>query len=311
MKAPAEQQPPSPIVGETATRVRSRWSRLRSSGAGQPAALTALALLVSLLVAGAFAPQIAPNGWNDLNLNTRWQNHPPTLASGHLLGTDNIGRDVLVRTLYGLHTSERAALLAAVFALLIGLGIGGVAGYYGGWVDAALMRIADLVTAFPALMLLYAAYIFLEPVTIWTATAIFALYMWTIVARVVRTNFASLREMEFVQAARALGASDQRIFFRHLLPNVAGTIVVAATSLVGQVILLEATVEFFGLGVPSQVQPSLGNLIGDATASGIGSFNQLGLGWWVWAAPATTLVLILVCLNLIGDGVDSALDPRA
>jgi peptide/nickel transport system permease protein len=304
----AEPQPPF-LTDEPALRLHTRRSRLLRRLRHQPAAITALALLLCLLVVGALAPQLAPHGWNDLNLNPRWQNHPPTLASGHLLGTDNIGRDVLVRTLYGLHTSERAALLAALLALLLGLAVGGIAGYYGGWLDAILMRLADLVTAFPALMLLYAAYIFLEPVTIWTATAIFALYMWTIIARVTRANIATLRESEFVQAARALGATDLRIFFRHLLPNTAGTITVAATALIGQVILLEATVEFFGLGVPSQTQPSLGNLIGDATATGIGSYNQLGLGWWVWATPATILVTILICLNLIGDGINTALDP--
>jgi peptide/nickel transport system permease protein len=274
-------------------------------------ALIALIAVVGLLVAGALAPVLAPGGWNNIDLAARWRNHGPTLADWHLLGTDNIGRDTLVRTLYGIHGSEQAALLAAVLATLLGLAIGGLAGYRGGWLDALLMRVADLITAFPALMLLFAAYIFLEPVSVRTATAIFTLYLWTFAARVVRAGFSALREAEFVQAAHAIGASSRRVFVRHLVPNLTGTIVVAATALVGQVIALEATVEFFGLGVPSQVEPTLGNLIADATGSGIGPYNQLGLGWWVWAAPAAALVLILVCLNLLGDGIDAALDPLA
>jgi len=115
---------------------------------------------------------------------------------------------------------------------------------------------------------------------------------------------------EFVQAARALGVSDRRIFFRHLLPNATGTVIVAATSLVGQIVLVEATIEFFGFGVASLVRPTLGNLIAESTSSGIGRYNVLGLGWWVWTAPAAVLVAILVCTNLVGDGLDAALNPR-
>lgn len=288
-----------------------RLARTLRRLARQPITLTALLALAGVLIAGALAPVIAPGGWNEIDLAPRWQNHAPTLAGGHLLGTDNIGRDVLVRTLYGIHTSEQAALLAALLATVLGVAVGCLAGFAGGWPDALLMRLADLVTAFPALMLLYAAYIFLEPVTIRKATTIFSLYLWTYVARVVRSAFVSLRNVEFVEAARALGASSFRILRRHVLPNAAGAVLVAASALVGQVIMLEATVEFFGLGVSSQIQPSLGNLIGDAAGSGIGPYNDLGLGWWVWAAPATALVLIIVCVNLVGDGLDAALNPTA
>jgi peptide/nickel transport system permease protein len=124
-------------------------------------------------------------------------------------------------------------------------------------------------------------------------------------ARIVRAEIASLREREFVQAALSLGASDRRIFFRHLLPNAISTIIVTATSLLGQVIVLEATLEFFGIDIPSAVQPTLGNLIGDAQN---GSLTN-GLGWWTLATPAGLLVLILVCVNLVGDGLAEALRP--
>ena len=125
------------------------------------------------------------------------------------------------------------------------------------------MRITDLVGVFPALMLLLAIYTWWQPVTAWRATVIFALYLWVPMARVVRAEISSLREREFVQAELSLGASDRRIFFRHLLPNASGTIIIAATSLLGLVFVLEATVEFFGIGVPSDLYPTLGNLIGD------------------------------------------------
>lgn len=292
-------------------RVRSRRSQVWRRFARQKVGLASLSVLVAVLLAGALAPTIAPQGPNSINLSPAWQNHPPMLSGWHLLGTDNIGRDVLVRTLYGIHTSEQAALLAGLLATLLGIAVGALAGYLGGWLDALLMRLADLVTAFPTLMVLYAAFIFLEPVTIRTATVIFTLYLWTFVAHVVRANIAALRELEYVHAARALGASDVRILTRHLLPNITGTALVAATTVVGQIILLEATVEFLGLGVPSQVRPTLGNLLGDAAMSGIGIYNQLGLGWWSWATPAAALVIILVTLNLLGDALDAAVNPTS
>jgi len=156
-----------------------------------------------------------------------------------------------------------------------------------------------------------AAFVYLQPVSVWEATFVFAFSMWAFVARVVRARIASLAVEQFVQAAQSLGASDRRVFFRHLLPNAAGTVVVAATSLVGQIILIEASTEFFGFGVASLIRPTLGNLIAEAASSGIGSYSFLNLGWWVWTAPAALLVILLVCINLVGDGLDLALNPRA
>jgi peptide/nickel transport system permease protein len=275
----------------------------------QPLTLAALAVLLALFILGGLAHELAPQGWNAIDLSGRWQNHAPAFSGWHLFGTDNIGRDVLVRTLWGLHDTEQATLLGALLATLLGVAIGGLAGLYGGWLDAALMRFVDLITAFPAIVLMIMAFFFLQPLTVWKATAVFSLYMWTQVARALRTRITSLGGAEFVQAARALGASDARLFFRHLLPNAAGTVIVAATSLVGQIILVEATAEFFGFGVNSLVRPTLGNLIADATTSGIGSYNQLGLGWWVWAGPAALLALTLISINLVGDGLNTALNP--
>ncbi len=278
------------------------WPRMMR----QPAALVSGFVLIIIFVIGAIEPQITPQSASQIHLGTRFLDNPPTFSlSWHILGTDGIGRLVLVRTLEGLHTSEQSALLATLFATLIGVTVGGISGYRGGSADAMLMRFADMLGIFPALLLLLAAYTYFSPVTVSKATIILACYLWIPVARVVRAEITTLRSREFVQAARSLGASDRRIFFRHLLPNASGTIIIAATTLLGQVIMLEATVEFFGLGVPAEIRPTLGNLIGDGQRNVL----ALGWGWWTWAGPAILLVVILVCANLLGDGVAEALRP--
>jgi len=274
--------------------------------------MSALLLLAALFLAGAFAQRLAPAGWNDIHLASAWQNSGPRLHDGwlRLLGTDHIGRSVLARTIWGLHYSETAALAGALLAGTIGVVLGSLAGLYGGLLDAVLMRIADFATTFPVLVTMIAAFTYLEPITVRKATLVFALYLWAFVARVVRARIKALSAEEFVEAARALGASELRILVRHLLPNAASAVVIATTALVGQIVLVEATAEFFGFGVNSLVRPTLGNLIADSTSGGIGRFNLLGLGWWVWTAPAVALVLVLVCVNLVGDGLATALDPR-
>lgn len=272
--------------------------------------LAALTILVILLAAGGFAHELAPQGWNSIDLSPRWQNHPPAFANGNVFGTDNLGRSILVRTLWGLHFSEQVAVVGALLATTVGVMIGVLAGYYGGVSDSVLMPFADLVGGFPVIILMLIVFAFLRPVTIWDATLVFAFSLWALVARVVRAKIASIRSQEFVEAARALGASDLRIIVRHVLPNASGVIVVALTSLVGQIVIIDATVEFFGFGVDSSLRPTLGNLIANASATGIGVFNEVSLGWWAWGTPALVLVLLLVSINLAGDGFEAALDPR-
>lgn len=271
----------------------------------QPAAVAAGIVLVAIFAVGALAPQITPPGEGLINLSTRWLNHPPMLSVWRLFGTDGSGRDVLARTLAGLHTSEQSAVYGTLLATALGVVIGGIAGFRGGWPDALLMRLADTLGFLPALMLILAAYVYFTPITVFKATVILSCYLWIPVARVVRAEIASLREREFVEAARSLGASDRRIFLRHLLPNASSTIIVAATSLLGQVIMLEATIEFFGFGVPAEFQPTLGSLIGGGQRNVI----ALNWGWWTWAFPAVLLIVILVCVNLLGDGLADALRP--
>jgi len=277
------------------------WRRLLR----QPASLIAGVILAIVFVVGAIFPRIAHVDPQRINLSPQWINHPPMLSGWHILGTDQVGRDTLVRAMYGLHTSEQSALLATLIAALAGIVLGSIAGYRGGWVDSLIMRLGDMFGVLPAIMLLLIGYTYFYTVSVEQASLIIAFYLWIPVARVVRAEMASLREREFVQAALSLGASDRRIYLRHLLPNGMSTIIVATTTLLGQVIVLEATLEFFGIGVPSQIQPTLGNLIGDAQT---GSLTN-GLGWWTLVTPAGLLVLILVCVNLLGDGLAEALRP--
>jgi len=276
----------------------------------RPVALGALAVLLAIFATGALAPVLVPGGVNLIDLEH--VKNGPSLA--HLFGTDNVGRDVLQRTVWGIRTTEEVALAAAVLATLVGVAAGLVAGYFGGWLDAVVMRIGDLVTAYPAVVFTLAAFVYFRPVWPHTLILVFASFMWATVARVVRADVVRLRETEFVEAATALGASSPRILVRHLLPNVGGTILVAATSLIGPVVLVDATVEFFGFGIPEAVAPSLGNLVADTVKFKFGLASNsdvaaLQFGWWTWFFPGLVLVLILVCVNLVGDALDEAFNP--
>ena len=218
---------------------------------------------------------------------------------------------MLERTVWGLHDSETTALLGALLAAAIGVVVGAAAAMYGGFLDVVVMRFAEFATTFPVLIMMIAAFAYLEPISLPKAILIFAFYLWAFIARVVRARIRTLLPEEFVDAARAMGASDLRILVRHLLPNALGVVIIATTSLVGQIALIEATAEFFGFGVNSLVKPTLGNLIADASSGGISQYNLLNLGWWVWGMPAIVLAVLLVCLNLLGDGLERALDPRS
>jgi peptide/nickel transport system permease protein len=278
----------------------------------RPPAVAALLLVTALFIAGALASTLAPTGWNAINLAPSVVHHAPSLA--HPFGTDQIGRDMAVRTLYGIRTTEEVALAAAFLASAIGVLLGALAGYYGGWLDAIVMRLADLVTAYPAVVLTLAAIVYVQQALPKDLILIFGGYMWAVVARVVRAHFVTLREQEFVEAAKAMGASNARIIVRHLLPNAAGTVLVAATSLVGQIVLIDATVEFFNYGLSSSVSPSLGNLISDVVQFRFGLITNSnavpGVGWWTWFFPALVLAIILISINFVGDALDASLNPN-
>ncbi len=224
---------------------------------------------------------------------------PPSLE--YPLGTDDLGRDVFSRILYGARISLLVGFVAVGIATVIGIFLGALAGYYGGWVDSLIMRFVDIMLCFPAFFLILAVIAFLEP-SIWNIMIIIGLTGWMGVARLVRAEFLSLRERDFVQAALALGASDYRVIFRHILPNALSPVLVSATLGVAGAILTESALSFLGIGVQPPT-PSWGNML-------IAGKQTLGTAWWLSAFPGLAILITVLGYNLLGEGIRDALDPR-
>jgi len=226
---------------------------------------------------------------------------PPSLE--HPMGTDDIGHDSMARILRGAQKSVQVALMVAILATTIGAVIGALAGYYRGWVDSALMRFTDLILTIPAIAILavLAAAVTEQAGNWFFIGLVLALLQWTYIARVVRGTFLSLREKEFVEAARALGASDTRIMFRHLLPNATGSIIVNATITVAVAILIETALSYLGLGIRPP-DTSLGLLISEGQQAAT-------TRPWLFYFPGLIIVIIALTINFIGDGLRDAFDP--
>jgi ABC-type dipeptide/oligopeptide/nickel transport system permease subunit len=253
---------------------------------------------VAIFLIGAFASVVAPYSYEDIDLENL--HAPPTIEGKHFFGTDELGRDYLSRVIYGIRTSETVGLFVAGLSTLIGVLVGSLAGYYGGWIDNLLMRITDLVLTLPALAILLTFSALYGSGNKWRIGLILALFFWTALARIVRGTFLSLREKEYVEAAKAAGAGDLRIMMRHILPNAVGPIVVNATLVVGTAILVEAALAFLGLGIQPPT-PALGALVFE------GQDNPQA--WWLTIFPGLTVVIIVLCVNFVGDGLRDALDP--
>ena len=278
---------------------RSQWQLFRRRFLRHKLAMISLLLLLVICGAALLAESIAPYGYADIDLGNR--SVGPTLEDNHFFGTDKIGRDYFSRVLYGTRTSVRVAFVVALLSTAIGTVIGAFAGYYGGWLDNLLMRMTDFIIALPflAVLLIVAAYVGRgSPFRI---AIIIALLLWTTIARIVRGNYLSLREKEFVEAAKASGASDARIIFRHILPNTLSPIIVNATLVVALAILLESTLSFLGFGIQPPT-PALGKLIDDGR-------NAMLTDWWLVFMPGLVIVAICLCINFIGDGLRDAIDP--
>jgi peptide/nickel transport system permease protein len=274
-------------------RQREFWKHLKRNRM----AMAGLALVLGLFVVSFFAHWLSPYDPNSIDLKQVLM--PPSHA--HLLGTDTLGRDVLSRIIYGSRVSLKVGFVAVGLATLIGLVVGALAGYYGGWVDAALMRLVDLMLCFPAFFLILAVIAVLEP-SIWNIMAVIGLTSWMGVARLVRAEFLSLREREFVIAARALGASDLRLIMRHMLPNALAPVMVSATLGVAGAILTESALSFLGLGVQPPT-PSWGNIL---TAGK----DNIEIAWWLSVFPGLAILITVMSYNLLGEGIREAIDPR-
>lgn len=232
--------------------------------------------------------------------------HPykaPFSSLQHLLGTDELGRDELARLMRGARVSMEVGVLAVVGYLIIGGTLGALAGYYGGWLDNALMRFTDIIISAPFLLVVIAVTAATGGVRLTTVIIVIAATGWYEIGRLMRAQFLVLREQEFVQAARALGASNARIIIRHILPNALAPIIVSATLGVSGIILLEAALGFLGYSVPPP-EPSWGNMLSN--------FEDYLLSdkAYLVVFPASALVITALCINLVGDGIRDALDPR-
>jgi peptide/nickel transport system permease protein len=283
-----------------------------------PVAIVAGVVTVLIVLAAVLAPAIAPtNPYDPSTLNLMDGFTPPMepnafTGNTYLLGTDNQGRDVLSTILYGARISLFVGVSAVLFAMLLGIGAGLVAGWRGGWVDALLMRVADVQLSFPsiliALLIFGVARGFIPPshretMAIWVLIVAIGLSDWVQFARVVRGATMVEKNREYVQAARVIGVHPAAILIRHILPNVMGPVLVIATIGLALAIIAEATLSFLGVGVPP-TQPSLGTLIR------IGQQYLFSGEWWILLFPSITLLALALAVNLLGDWLRDALNPR-
>jgi len=280
-------------------KARSQWAYARMRFFRHRLAVASLVVLILIALVGIFAPELAPYGYDEIHLENRIQS--PTLDGWHLFGTDQLGRDYLSRVIFGIRTSLWVAVFVALVSTALGTAVGALAGYYGGRVDNLLMRFTDLILTLPGLAVLLTASVFFgsgDPLKI---GLILAFLFWTTVARIVRGLFLSLREKEFVEAAKAAGAGDLRVIVRHMLPNCIGPIVVNTTLVVAAAILVEAALSFLGFGIQPP-HAALGKLISDGQSEGF----EL---WWLVTFPGLVIVIIALCINFVGDGLRDAFDP--
>lgn len=268
------------------------WARLKHN---RMALIGASIVILMFLLAGLAV--LLPG--DPAAINIKQALLPP--GGGHLLGTDDLGRDVLLRMLYGARISLLVGFVAVGISTLLGILVGALAGFYGGWVDALVMRFVDIMLCFPTFFLILAVIAFLNP-SIWNIMVVIGITSWMGVARLVRAEFLSLREREFVLAARAVGAGDLRLIFRHMLPNALSPVLVSATLGVAGAILTESALSFLGIGVQPPT-PSWGNML-------IAGKQTLGYAWWLSVFPGLAILVTVLGYNLLGEGIRDALDPR-
>jgi peptide/nickel transport system permease protein len=254
-------------------------------------------VVLGLFLVALAAPWFAPLPPNQINVDAILL--PP--SPDHLFGTDELGRDVFSRMVYGSQVSLQVGFVSAGIATLVGVILGALAGYYGGKVETAIMRFTDMMLCFPTFFLILAVIALLEP-SIINIMAVIGLTSWMGVARLVRAEFLTLKKREYVVAARSLGAGDLRIIFRHILPNALSPVLVALTLGVAGAILVESGLSFLGLGVQPP-QASWGNILTQGKAN-------IEIAWWLSFFPGIAILITVLGYNLLGEGIRDALDPR-
>lgn len=267
-----------------------------------PAVAVAIVVLVSVVLSGVFAPVLAPYGADDQDLSKRLT--PPVWAEGgsrqYILGTDGLGRDILSRMIYGARISLIVGLAAVLIQGTIGVGLGLVAGYSGRWVDAVIMRVADIQLAIPFMVLAIAVMAVLGG-GLRNVVLVLGITGWVSYGRVVRSEVLSIREMDFVESARATGASDLRIILKHILPNVVTSVLVISTLQVARMIIAEAALSYLGLGVQPP-NPTWGGMVADGR-------NWITRAWWISTLPGAAIFVTVLSINILGDSIIDHLDP--
>lgn len=273
------------------------WERLRENRLGMAAGILIVVLALIAVLAPVFSAVLTHYQPQTINLDATFAR--PGVP--HLLGTDELGRDTLTRLIWGARISLGVAFLTVAMSLTVGTTVGMIAGYYGGWIDDILMRLVDTVLAIPAIFLFILMSILFRPNAV-TLAAIVASVGWGSVARLVRGEVLSVKERDFILATRSIGARDSRLMVRHLLPNVLPVLIVAASLGVGQIILIEAALDFLGLGIQPPT-PSWGNMLTNAQSY----FFHSG---FLVAFPGITIFMTVLASNVFGNAVRDAFDPR-
>ncbi|WP_010498004.1 oligopeptide ABC transporter permease [Paenibacillus elgii] len=274
---------------------RRAWERFKANRL----AFVSLWIMAVLIVLALFAPVIALHDPAEQDLMSRLK--PPSAA--HWFGTDDLGRDLFSRVLYGARVSLSVAIFSVILNLLIGITVGSLAGYYGGKVDSFLMRIVDILLSFPTFFVLITVVTVLKP-SLFNIIVVFVAFGWMSKARLLRGQILSVKNREFVDAARTIGMSDFRIIFVHILPNAIAPIIVSATLQMGSMILTESSLSFLGLGIQPPTA-SWGNLLQSAQ-----SLTILNNAPWYPFIPGFMIFLTIMCFNFIGDGLRSAFDSK-
>lgn len=282
------------VFAEQRSSLRNAWQRATAT------TRVAILLLLLLYLAALLAPVLAPYSQSQQLDIVALKDQPPSLA--HLFGTDRFSRDILSRVLYGARVSLMIATLAMLVSAVIGTLYGLVAATFGNFVDTVLMRLLDAMLSIPRVLLLIAVLALWNPVPLWGLILLLGATGWFEVSRLVRAEALTLRERDFVVAARSLGAGRRAVMFRHLLPNVLTPVIVATTLGIGSVIALETALSYIGIGV-REPSASLGTMFQMGTEVFAGT-------WWAAVFPGIVIVLTILCFNILGDALRAALDPR-
>jgi len=278
--------------------VRTYWQLVRQRFAQHRLAVIALVLMIGLVALAVIVPTLSGEAYTKTSLTQTML--PPSLA--HPLGTNQIGQDMFLRLMKALQTSLFIGFMAVLIIATVGVTLGAVAGFYGGWVDNVIMRLVDVVLALPIFFLIVMIVAFFGKGDAWVVIFAIGLTGWTLACRLIRAEFLKLRESDFVQAARALGAGDRRIIARHILPAALAPVVVAATLGIADSVVTEAALSFLGFGI-SPPQASLGNMLKNFE-------EDLSVRAHLLLFPSVTIVLIVLAASFLGDGLRDALDPR-